>query len=139
MNFVVFSYNTSVHSSTAFTLQFLTVGAEVRLPADLELGASDPDALEQLANVQDCHGSTAGLHTLFKSFPNLHSVFESVRTNLESFHQREKDRYDLGAVERVFHPGDMVKIRLKSRQPGPSKFKSDWSGPHQVVRVRGGG
>ena len=40
-------------------------------------------------------------------------------------------------VERVFHPDDMVKIRLKSRQPGPSKFKSEWSGPHQVIRVRG--
>ena len=137
LNFVVCSYNTSVHSSTGFTPQFLTFGAEARLPADLVFGASDPDALEQLANVQDGHGTTAGLHSLFKSFSNLHSVFESVRTNLESFHQREKDRYDLGAVGRVFHPGDMVKIRLKSRQPGPTKFKSEWSGPHQVVRVRG--
>ena len=35
-----------------------------------------------------------------------------------------------------FHPGDKVKIRLKSRQPGPSKFKSEWSVSHQVVRVR---
>ena len=85
--FRCFSYNKSTHSSTGFTPQFLTFGAEARLPADLVFGASDPDALEQLANVQDGHGSTAGLHSLFKSFSNLHSVFESVRTNLESFHQ----------------------------------------------------
>ena len=86
MNFIVFSYNSSVHSSTGFSPQFLTFGAEARLPADLVFGAFDPDALEQLANIQDDHGSTAGLHSLFKSFFNLHSVFESVRTNLESFH-----------------------------------------------------
>ena len=136
LTFVVFTNNTSVHTSTGFKPQFLTFGAETRLPADLAFVASDPDALEQLANVHDGHGYTAGLHTLFKSFSNLHSVFESVRTNLESFHQREKERDNLGAVERGFRPGDMVKIRLTSRQPGPSKFKSEWSGPHQVVRVR---
>ena len=98
LNFTVFSYNTSTHSSTGFSPQFLTYGTDARLPTDLLFGASDPDALEQLANVQDGHGSTAGLHSLFKSFSNLHSVVESVRTNLESFYQREKDRYDLGAV-----------------------------------------
>ena len=117
LNFVIFSYNTSVYSSTGFSPQLLTFGAEACLPADLVFDASDPDALEQLANIQDGHGSTAGLHSLCKFFSNLHSVFESVRTNLESFYQREKDRYDLCAVERVFHPGVMLKIRLKSRQP----------------------
>lgn len=30
-----------------------------------------------------------------------------------------------------------MKIRIKSRQTGPSKFKSEWSGPHEVVAVRG--
>ena len=77
------------------------------------------------------------VYTFCKLLLNLYSVFESVRTNLESFHQREKDRYDLGAVEHIFQTGDMVNIRLKCRQPGPSKFKSEWSGPHQMVRVRG--
>ena len=64
-------------------------------------------------------------------------MFESVLTNLKSLHQREKDRYELGEVERVFHPGNIFKIRFKSQQPRPSKFKSDWSGPHEVVRIRG--
>ena len=86
LNFAVFSYNTSTQSFTGFSPQFLTFGAVARLPADLVFDASDPDTDEQLGNVQDGHGSTAGLDTLFKSFSNLHSVFESVRTNLESFH-----------------------------------------------------
>ena len=135
--FVVISYNTSIHSSTGFTPKFLTFGAEARLPADLVFGASDPDALESLSNNQDGHGRSAGLQLLFKSFSNLHTVFASVRLNLEFVHSRDKDRYDLGTVERVFHPGDTVKIRLQSRHPRLSKFKSELSGPHEVVRVRG--
>ena len=39
-------------------------------------------------------------------------------------------------AERNFYPANMVKIRLKSLQPLPSKFKSEWSGPYQVVQVR---
>ena len=50
LNFSVFSYNTSVLSSTGFTPLFLTLGAEAQLPADLVFGASDPDALESLYN-----------------------------------------------------------------------------------------
>ena len=53
------------------------------------------------------------------------------------FAQREKDRYDLGAVERVFKPGDLVRVRLTSRQKGPSKFQSEWSGPHEVISAKG--
>ena len=136
LNVVVFSYNISIHSSTGFTPQFLTFGANTWLFADLVFGASDPDALESLSNNHDGHGPSAGLQTLFKSYSNLHSVVESIHLNLEFIHSRETYSYDLGAVKRVVHPGDTVKIRLKSRQPGPSKFKSEWSGPHEVVRAR---
>ena len=90
LNFVVFSYNTSIHSSTGFTPQFLTFGAEARLPADLVFGASNPDALESLSNNQDGHGPSAGLQPLFKSFSNLHSVFESVCSISNPFtHERK--------------------------------------------------
>ena len=133
----MFLYNTSINSSTGFSPQFLTCGAEARIPADLVFSASDPNTLEQLSNIQDGYGSAAGLHSLFKSCMNLHNAFRSVGINLKSFHQKEKHCYDFGAVERVFHPRNIVIIRLKPRQPGPCKFKSKWSSPHQVFRVRG--
>ena len=50
---------------------------------------------------------------------------------------RERDSYDLGAVSRVFTPGAIVRVRLKSRQKGPAKFSPEWSGPHEVVSVQG--
>ena len=84
-------------------------------------------------------GRTSGrpLTLLLKSFSILSHAFASVRENLYFFHQSEKDRYDLGAIERVFKPKDQVRIRLKSRQKGNSKFLSKWSSPHEVLQIRG--
>ena len=72
--------------------------------------ASDTDTFELLSNAQNGHGPSAGLLARFKSFSNLHSAFESVPLNLESFHSREKDRDDLGAVEPVVHPGTRLQF-----------------------------
>ncbi len=44
---------------------------------------------------------------------------------------------DLGAIERIFSPGSLVRVWLKSRAKGPSKFQSKWSNPHEVVSVKG--
>ena len=63
-------------------------------------------------------------------------AFASVLENLHSFHQRTKDRYDLGAINKVFKSGGQVRIRLKSRQKNP-KFLSKWSSLHKVLQVRG--
>ena len=63
--------------------------------------------------------------------------FATVCENTRSFHQREKDRYDLGPVERVFQPGDLVRDRLKFRQKYPSKFQTEWFGPHEVISTKG--
>ena len=76
--------------------------------------------------------SCTPLTLLLKSFLNLSQAFALVSENLQSVHQRDKDRYDLAAIKRVFKPGDQVRIRLKSRQKINSKFLSKWSSPHEV-------
>ena len=133
LNFVVFSYNTSIHSSTGFSPHYLTFGSEARLPADLIFGTPDLPSFDDIKELE----SFGSLSSLFQSFSILNSSFSIARENLGLVHQREKDRYDLGAVERVFHPGDVVRIRFKSRRPGPSKFNSGWSGAHEVLGTQG--
>jgi transposase InsO family protein len=135
LNFAVFSYNLSVHSSTGFTPFFLTFGAEARLAPDIVFGT--PSSNASAANLGSTRTSNGSVSFLFKSFSLLSNVFTLVRENLKTFHQREKDRYDLGAVERVFRIGDRVRVRIKSRQKGHSKFLSEWSKPHKVIDVRG--
>ena len=135
LNFAVFSYNFSIHSSTGFTPFFLTFGSEARLPPDIVFGS--PALNSSSANLGNTRTSDGSISFLFKSFSLLSDVFTLVRENLKSFHQREKDHYDLGAVERVFRVGDRVRVRIKSRQKGYSKFLSEWSEPHEVLDVRG--
>ena len=134
LNFAVFSYNLSIHSSTGFTPFFLTFGTEARLPPDIIFGSpvSTSSNLDSTRKTKD-----GSISFLFDSFSLLSGAFAQVRENLKSFHQREKDRYDLGAIERVFHAGDRVRVRIKSRQKGHAKFLSEWSEPHEVLNVRG--
>ena len=76
-------------------------------------------------------------HFCLSRFSLLSHAFSAVRENLHTFHQREKDRYDLGAIERSFEPGDRVRVRLKYRQKGLTKFSSEWSSPHEILSVKG--
>ena len=137
LNFAVFAYNTAEHSSTSFSPHFLTFGEEARLPADLVFGL--PAHLA--AQAPSCSSPDPlvphGLSTLMRSFSLLSRTFAEVREHLRSFHRREKDRYDLGAVEHLFKPGDTIRVRLKTRFRGPAKFAPSYSGPHTVERVRG--
>ena len=64
-------------------------------------------------------------------------AFSAVRENLHTFHQREKDRYDLSAIEKIFKLGDRVRVRLKYRENGLTKFSSEWSSPHEILSVKG--
>ena len=102
------------------------------MPADLIFGVPEISSLEPFDGV-----TPGSLNSLFKCFSLLHSSFEIVRQNLGLFIDGRKDRYDLGAVQRVFQPGDTVRVRFKARQPGHAKFQSGWSGPHQIVESRG--
>ena len=93
-----FPLQSLIHSSTGFTFFFLTFDSEARLPPDSVFGF----VAFSVENVR-VSGRTSGtpLTLLLKSFSILSHAFASVIENLHSFHQREKDRYDLGAIESV--------------------------------------
>ena len=130
-NFVGFSYYTLIDSSTNFSPFYLTFASEVRLPPDLIFG-SPSSPLQNDATPQRGPRSS-----LLKTFNILSCAFEYVREHLQSFHQREKDHYYLGAVERTFNPENIVPVRLNFRAKGPSKFQSVWFTPHRVISVKG--
>ena len=90
----------------------------MRLPPDIVFGLLVP----ALDSVSADSGRTSGapLTLLLKSFSVLARSFTAVRENPYLFHQREKDRSNLGAIERVVKPEDQVQTRLKSRQKGNS-------------------
>ena len=137
LNFAVFAYNTAEHSSTSFSPHFLTFGEEARLPADLVFGSPAHSASQSPSCSTPDPLAHHGISTLMRSFSLLSRVFSEVRENLRQFHRREKDRYDLGAVEHLFKPGDIIRVRLKTRFRGPAKFAPTYSGPHTVESVRG--
>ena len=109
LHFVVFSYNLMVHLSTGFSPFVLTFGAEAHLPADLIFGFSSRNPEEVTFT------SRGPLPLLLRSFATLSRAVATVRENTRLFYQREKERYDLGLVERVSQPRDLVRVRLKSR------------------------
>ena len=109
----------------------MTFASEARLPPDLIFGT--PSTLLK----GNSSLSRGPLTSLLKSFAILSNSFASVRENLLSFYHGEKDHYDLGAIERIFTLGDLVRVRLMSRAKGPSKFNSEWSSLHEVIFVKG--
>ena len=64
-------------------------------------------------------------------------VFFQLCSRESSLFLSERDHYDLGAIERVFKSGDIVRVRLKSKRQRPSKLLSDWSGSHEILFVKG--
>ena len=83
LNFIVFSYNLSIHSSTGFIPFYLTFASEARLHSDLIFGT-----FSALLN-GDSSPSKGPLTLLFKSFAILSHSYDSVRENLHSVHKRE--------------------------------------------------
>ena len=98
LSFAVFSYNLSINSSTGFRPFFQTFGSEERLPPDIVFGYPAP-AVENVS-LRSNLGYT--VHSTFKVCPILSHAIASVTENLHLFNQRDKDRYDLGSIKRVF-------------------------------------
>ena len=70
---------------------------------------------------------------LAKVHDSLHTAYDTVRANITSAHQRNKERYD---KERTFSPysvGDLVWLHVSAAKPGRTKkFVSQWKGLYTI-------
>ena len=122
----VYAYNTSVHSATGHTPHFLTYMQEARTPSELIVGPPSPPSIPPAKG------------TPFDRYMEQSKCYHELRSTLHMTQRRSKATYDKGACKRLFQPGNKVRIRLVRlhNQPG-SKLRHTWSGPQEVLEVRG--
>ena len=116
--------------STGTTSLYLIFRIDARLPHDLIFGSTllliDVDSSPTRNWLFFCQKSFACCLMLSLQFASLCSI-----------HHIIKDYYTLGAVAKIFQPGNYVSVRLKARQYGPVRCLSECSGTHEVLSVKG--
>jgi len=116
------AYRSAKHDTTRFTPAKILFGDELRLPADLRFGISEPIELEPNDFVQ-------------QKQMELNKVHEEVRRNIKLMSNLMKAKYDRRANCGGFEDGQLVWFynprRLKGRCP---KLQTNWEGPYRIVK-----
>jgi len=117
------AYNSSVHSSTAFTPNLLFLGREVRSPVELIYGASS----------QRSHGSYG--EYIQKMLQQSEKAYAQARIHLQSAVKTNKQNYDAKQFLRKYCVGQKVYLLNQTRKPGVCpKLTPAYSGPYKVLR-----
>ena len=120
---VMFSYNTSVHTETGFSPQFLMFGEEARVQSEAIIGIPK---LEQNPSAYS-----------FRRYQPLSLAYDAAREATACAQRRAKDYYDAGAYQKIFQVGDKVRIRIPTLAQSPSKLQSKWSEIHTISKIQG--
>ncbi|KAK3510273.1 hypothetical protein QTP70_032592, partial [Hemibagrus guttatus] len=120
---VAFAYNTTTHSTTRFTLYFLTHGREARVPADVLLPTCSLDS------------QMSASHAEFVSslLTKLNSAFSSARMHGDAAHNCQKLYHDASLRHQPYDVGAMVWLHnpVESRM----KLAPHWKGPYRIAQV----
>jgi len=118
----LFAYRTALHASTGFSPFHIVFGHSPTLPVDAMLGTLPHCQTKNVpAYVCDLHKS-------------LHTAYNTVRSHIQSAHERNKQRYDAAKPFLPYMVGDQVWLHIPAVKPGRSKkFASQWRGPYTVL------
>ena len=123
------AYNSTVHSSTGYSPNFLMFGREFHLPISLILPA--PDFVNSV-------GAEDEDHFVLRLKQALQTVYGLARENLQQAVKMQKSYHDRTEKHQSFKVGDSVwlynPIRKKGRTP---KLDKMWHGPFGVVKILG--
>ena len=115
----------TVNRHTGFTPNFLRLGQEVNMPADIMFGLPKDEHLHQLPS-----------EYLLQLREKMSSTYAEVRANLQEAQQQQKAYYDRRARLQTFEEGDVVYRRNTARKPGQSrKLAPLYEGPFLVLRA----
>ena len=123
------AYNSTIHSSTGYSPNFLMFGRDFRLPLELVVPVPDFESDEE----------TGDEDTFVQNLKNtLRTVYGAVREKLQAATAYQKSYYDKRSRHQEFKVGDSVwlynPIRKKGRTP---KLDMMWQGPYGIVNLIG--
>ena len=121
---VLMAYRSTPSETTGYTPFYLVFGREMRLVVDYGTPFPDPPA-------------TFRNHST-KLISDLESTSEIARETTEPSHRTSEGSYNQRAVEKYYHPGDLVSRQIRSKVPGvPTKFAQKYSGLCEILEIRG--
>ena len=119
---VLFAYRTAIHDTTGFTPFHITFGHSPVLPLEAMIGIPPRQKHKDVPSFVD------------KVHNSLHTAYATVRANITSAHQHNKEHYDKKRPFLPYSVGDLVWLHVSAVKPGRTKkFASQWKGPYTVI------
>ena len=98
-------------------------GVEARIPSEILVG------LPEMERTPAAYA--------FQRYQKPGVAYEAARESAFAASKRAKDYYDMGAIQKQFHVGDNVRIRMAPFNRPLSKLHSKWSKFYRIVAVKG--
>ena len=121
--YIGLSYRCTVHDSTGFTPNMLTLCREANLPVHIIYGSVEEDRLSPSEYVS-------------RHLAMMEDSFRIVRDNIKGAQRHYREMYDRRVHGPGYSVGDKVWIYLPFPKPGfPAKFHKPWEGPYVITKV----
>ena len=127
------AYNSTIHSSTGYSPNYLMFGRDFQLPLNLVLPTPDPKPHAEPEEPEPID------HFVKRLGETIERVYQLARENAEQATRVQKKYYDSRARHVTFKVADSVwlynPIRKKGRTP---KLDMSWQGPYAITNLIGG-